>query len=59
MPDREPEALIAFSTRLYRLLLTLYPQAHRREYGPLMVQAFRDLCRDAQRSGGDLAVLGL
>ena len=30
------------SERLYRWLLVLYPREHRREYGELMVQMFRD-----------------
>ena len=59
MPDHEPEGLIAFSTRLYRLLLALYPRAHRREYGPLMAQAFRDLCREAWPAGSYRALAGL
>jgi serine/threonine protein kinase len=37
--------------RIYRILLGLYPAAFREEYGPLMVQLFRDMCRDARRSG--------
>jgi hypothetical protein len=39
------------SERLYRLLIYLYPPAHRREYGELMAHAFRDQCRAAQRQG--------
>ena len=31
-----------FSERVYRWLLVVYPQAHRREYEDLMVQLFRD-----------------
>ena len=30
------------SERLYRLMLWIYPASHRREYGDLMVQLFRD-----------------
>jgi hypothetical protein len=39
------------STRLYRLLLRLYPVNFRRVYGDLMTQAFRDRLRDARRDG--------
>jgi hypothetical protein len=38
--------------RLYRLLLCVYPPAFRREYGPSMIQVYRDLCRDRCRQGG-------
>jgi hypothetical protein len=43
--------------RLYRVLLALYPAAHRREYGTLMEQLFRDRCREVlnQRSLRSLA----
>lgn len=39
------------STRLYYLLLRLYPANFRHKYGDLMAQAFRDCLRDAQREG--------
>lgn len=35
------------SCRIYRLLLAAYPAEFRREYGPSMVQVFRDSSRDA------------
>jgi hypothetical protein len=37
--------------RIYEVLLRLYPQPYRREYGPMMAQLFRDQCRDACRLG--------
>jgi hypothetical protein len=37
--------------RLYRLLLHLYPAAHRAEYGDLMTIHFRDLMREARTRG--------
>lgn len=37
--------------RVYEALLRLYPQAYRREYGPMMLQLFRDQCRDLCRRG--------
>ena len=33
------------SEKLYRLMLRIYPESHRREYGELMVQLFRDRMR--------------
>ena len=39
------------SERVYRRLLVVYPREHRREYGELMVQLFRDRMR---RDGGGL-----
>jgi hypothetical protein len=44
MPNKRA---IAISARIYLSLLFLYPAGFRREYGPLMVQAFRDLSREA------------
>lgn len=46
-------------TRLYRLLLKLYPKAHRREYGSPMEQLFRDRCRDALDRAGLRGMAGL
>jgi hypothetical protein len=44
------------SERLYRLLLHLYPMEHRREYGELMAQAFRDLYRKTAKQHSILAL---
>lgn len=38
--------------RLYALLLLFYPRAHRRAFGPLMRQTFRDSYRDALATDG-------
>ena len=35
------------SERIYRLMLHMYPVNYRKQYGQLMVQAFRDLSREA------------
>lgn len=35
----------------YRALLRFYPRAHREQFGELMLQQFRDQCRDASRDG--------
>ena len=42
------------SEKLYRALLFAYPREHRREYGELMAQLFRDRMR---RDGGGLGIL--
>lgn len=39
----------SWSERLYARLLLLYPPGYRRQYGPLMLQLFRDQYRDARR----------
>jgi hypothetical protein len=41
---------ISVSEKIYRKLLRLYPQAHRRDYAEQMAQLFRDQCRDAWRA---------
>jgi hypothetical protein len=43
---------IALSEQVYRALIFLYPADYRREYGALMVQVFRDVCRDTYRQDG-------
>lgn len=50
--DTRPRA----AERLYALLLLLYPPAHRRTYGPLMLQTFRDSYRDALATEGHLGL---
>jgi len=40
------------SVRVYAALVRLYPRSHRRQYGPLMVQLFRDQVREARAGGG-------
>jgi hypothetical protein len=42
----------SYSEHVYRVLLLAYPKEYRREYGPQMEQAFRDLRREALRRGG-------
>jgi hypothetical protein len=48
-----------WSARLYRALLVAFPAPFRRAYGDEMARAFRDLCRDAWRTGGAGGVLAL
>lgn len=49
-PESPKRRLLA--ERVYALCLCLYPRAHRREYGPLMLQTFRDSYRDAMNTQG-------
>ncbi len=51
MKARRPSSKIG---EVYDALLNLYPADHRRDYGPLMLQLFRDQLRDAQRGSGAL-----
>jgi hypothetical protein len=57
MMTKQVHSIVVFSDRLYRLLLWLYPVDHRREYGPLMAQVFRDQCRTAYMRDGASGVL--
>ena len=52
VPRSLSKKALLFAERLYYVLLFVYPAAHRREYGPLMVQLFRDLCRDSYHQEG-------
>ncbi len=54
-----PPKLVLLSERIYRKLLLLYPPAHRRDYGGLMAQLFRDQCRDAYREGRSAGLINL
>ncbi len=56
MATQSDEA-INWSVRLYQLLLWLYPVEHRRVYGPLMAQVFRDQCRATYQQTGAIGVL--
>ena len=47
------------SLRIYRRLLRAYPKAYRDEYGPAMVQLFRDQCQDACQEAGHWGLAGL
>ena len=45
----------SLSCRIYRILLAAYPADFRREYGPSMLQVFRDSARDAATREGKFA----
>jgi hypothetical protein len=53
-PGKGPDRLERL-VRLYSALLWFYPPSHRREYGALIVQAFRDHCRATLRSGRNIS----
>lgn len=44
--------MIVLSEQVYRALLVLYPADYRHEYGALMAQVFRDVCRAAYQERG-------
>lgn len=46
-----PPKAVAVSEKIYRTLLRLYPEPHRREFGEQMAQLFRDQYRDAWATG--------
>ncbi|MBZ0276052.1 MAG: hypothetical protein K8I60_07910 [Anaerolineae bacterium] len=48
---------IALSERIYSALLSLYPVDYRHEYGPLMVQIFRDVAHDRYQQQGMAGVM--
>jgi hypothetical protein len=56
--ERLPK-MISVSEKIYRQLLRLYPQAHRRNYAEQMAQLFRDQCRDAWRTQHSAGILKL
>ncbi len=50
--------VLSIAERLYHILLFVYPSTYRHEYGALMTQVFRDLCRDSYRRKGVLGLAG-
>ena len=53
MIHQSPEnSLVAISVRVYQTLLAVYPAKFQQEYGPHMVQVFRDCCLRTIRQGG-------
>jgi hypothetical protein len=57
-PQKDPQS-VAFSVRIYWLLLALYPAAFRQEYGSDMLQVFRDCCLNALHWGGTPGLLAV
>lgn len=50
---------VSLSVRLYRLFLIVYPKSFRREYGPHMLQVFRDYSIRTYNRGGSSGMLSL
>jgi len=59
--EKTPTALraLSFSTRLYQILLLVYPAEFRRAYGEPMLQVFRDCCRRVLCESGLVGLLAL
>lgn len=49
MPATPFNPAVIWSAGIYARLLRCYPRNHQAEYGPVMLQLFRDQCRDAWR----------
>jgi len=58
-PSHSLPKIIALSTLLYRWLLSLGPEAFRRDYAIPALQDFRQCCRDAYQEQGSFGVLRL
>ena len=58
MKPRSPFPL-SLSAAIYRYLLMVYPPAHRRDYGWLMLQLFRDQSQDSYAQGGVFELIRL
>lgn len=56
---RPRSGVLLFSERVYRNLLCLYPAGHRRQYGPQMVQLFRDMCHQTYHREQSIGLLSL
>lgn len=56
-PNENP--MIAISVRIYQVLLFVYPTKFQQEYGPQMLQVFRDCCLRAFRQNGTNGMLKL
>ena len=60
MIHKPPDAiLIAFSVRVYQLILNAYPAKFQQEYGSQMAQVFQDCCLRAVGQGGMNGMLKL
>jgi hypothetical protein len=56
MKQRKQPCEQILAERLYAWCLHLYPRAHRRTYGPLMLQTFKDHCRDTRQAQGRIGI---
>lgn len=58
-PPERYKRVLTISERVYKALLTVYPEEFRDEYGPQMVRDFRDLCWEELERGGVVGVARL
>ncbi len=58
MSDRAESKAVEYSCGVYRRLLLMYPKSHREEYGAVILQLFRDQCRDAWSARRVRGVIG-
>jgi hypothetical protein len=56
MTQHEHDTSQTRAERIYASLLRLYPLGHRRDYGPLMLQTFRDEVREVLATSGSLGI---
>lgn len=56
MKQRKQSCKPLQAERLYVFLLCLYPRVHRQEYGPLMLQAFKDHYRETREAQGRVGI---
>jgi hypothetical protein len=50
---------VSVSVRLYSVLLSIYPQSFRREYGIELIILFRDMSREGIRQRGFFGILAV
>ena len=55
-PTRTTPRTVRLSVWLYSRLLVAYPQPFRQEYGGQMSQVFRDCCREAAATNGNIGL---
>jgi len=56
MNQHKPTSNRSKAEQVYALLLHLYPRAHRQEFGPLMLQSFKDHYSDTQATQGGVGI---
>lgn len=57
--QRTDTRLVNFSVSAYKILIALYPSMFREEYGPHMLQLFRDCCIRSHDQQGSVGMLSL
>ena len=51
--------VVVLSVKVYRALLVAYPTAFQQEYGPHMIEVFRDCCLRAFKQNGRKGIVKL